>query len=484
MNFYRNLSIKFNKEQSKFRNGEDEEVSLLNRAKRSRLQQDDDDDGGLNDDDDDDDDGIRVMITDSKGGPYHGDDNDAFYHDDALGNYNYDDNNKYESETMNYDESEKLWFVEESERESESDSDSDMVGSDNHSDDDEYQYQALYDDFNITQHVIGEIEKRYYAMKRKIEDNPALFHANNKSCNLTTTEAHTLINNYIATESLKYISINSLLVLLGKLLPGANLPKKLTMAYDSFSFDEESQCIFKFHCCPCGKTVYVGANKHATTCVDPNCDYKNRFTEVIRKRTPLRELNYRSLALLICELLHTKFFLKAISCKNSNSTEGILVDILDGDAAKRHLKEMHVRFEKKKEQMKTANKVVEVSLLFSIYYDGAQLFKKSTTSIWPLMLSILNLPPPLRKARGKGLFMLSLFTAKSGSNCEAFIMENLVNELKFLYRGFTIAIDGTVYVIQARLIMHCYDSRALESVVKVQGSGSYAGCPLCGLCEG
>jgi hypothetical protein len=86
--------------------------------------------------------------------------------------------------------------------------------------------------------------------------------------------------------------------------------------------------------------------------------------------------------------------------------------------------------------------------------------------------------------RGKGLFVLSLFTGNTGSNCETFIIENLVNELDFLDKGFSVTINKTVYIIQARLIMHCYDSRASESVVKVQGAGSYAGCPLCGLCEG
>ena len=483
MNFYRVLNLKLSQMQKATRNDgliHDIGPTQSKRVKRYHSTDDLDHDADQNQFivAGNDDGGQLSMVEGNWQDNY---DNDVYFYDN-------DDDcvaNNADSQTRKHEESDvrdMYWYDESGSSDGEEEADD---SEDVEEEKAEYQYEAIYRDFNISKYVVAELQKRYMMNNNKANNNAAMFHPDNKRCELTTSQAHTLIQNYIATEALKYSSINNLLGLLETLLPGANLPPKLKLAFDSFSFDEDSQCIFKFHCCPCGKTVYVGENSRAENCVDPKCVYKSRFTEDTRKRTPLRELNYRSLSLLICELLHTQFFLKAILCKNSNSTEGLLLDIVDGDVAKRHKEEMRVRFneEKMKRHAKAAN-VVEISLLFSIYYDGAQVFKKSTTSIWPLMLSILNLPPPLRKARGKGLFMLSLFTAKSGSNCEAFIMENLVNELAYLYNGFTIAIDGTVYIIQARLIMHCYDSRALESVVKVQGSGSYAGCPLCGLCKG
>ena len=484
MKTFRSLNMRFQREQNKLRDKEDIEVR---QAKRYRTYDYKDSDANNSHDghanDNDNDDGVSFVMDAAKMVMVGKEDigQDKKQHDNAN--------------TLNENcEEEKLWFVDESSF------GSDSAGqSDSNSDDgklmsvdcgeDDYQYKALYVDFKIVQYIKVEIEKRYVMRSKTGNVNASsLFHSNNKSCHLSTAEAHTFIQNFIATESLKLKSIDNLLVLLQSLLPGANLPEKLRLTFDSFSLDEESKCIFKFHCCPCGKTVYVCENKTAVVCTDPNCIYKNRYTEDMRNRTALRELNYRSLSLLVCELLHTKCFVKAISYKSSTSREGVLDDILDGHVARRHLSEMHDKFLLQKEtlQLKTNNSsnIVEVSLLFSIYYDGAQLFKKSTTPMWPLMLSILNLPPPLRKARGKGLFMLSLFTGNTGSNCETFIIENLVNELVFLDKGFSVTINKTVYIIQARLIMHCYDSRALESVVKVQGAGSYAGCPLCGLCEG
>ena len=353
-------------------------------------------------------------------------------------------------------------------------------------------YKAVFADFDIAIYVKAEIERRYYSAIAVVRDTPGedpsnqLFNPDGGS-NLSINDARSLIFHFAAAEKLKIKSIESLLILLRQLIPNAKLPETTSFAFDSFSLDEESKCIFKFHCCPCGKTVYVGDNKTAEICIDPACFYKSRYTGDERKRTARRELNYRSLALLICELIGTKSFLKAILTKARIAAEGSLSDILDGPIAKKHLKEMHYKFNVLQEHLLSKQptiQVVEVSLLLSIYYDGAQLFSRSTVAMWPLMLSILNLPPPLRKTRGIGLFMISLFTGKPNSNSETFIIECLVKELLFLNDGFAILIDGITYVVQARLIMHCYDSRALESLVNVQGAGSYAGCPLCGLCQG
>jgi hypothetical protein len=125
-----------------------------------------------------------------------------------------------------------------------------------------------------------------------------------------------------------------------------------------------------------------------------------------------------------------------------------------------------------------------VNILLSLYYDGAQVFDTKSQNFWPLMISILNLPPPLRKTRGKGLFTISIYTATSKSNTEKFIFDNLVDELLMLQDGIEVTINNTKYFLQARLVMQCYDSRALESMLCTQGGGSYAGCPLCRLAPG
>jgi hypothetical protein len=196
------------------------------------------------------------------------------------------------------------------------------------------------------------------------------------------------------------------------------------------------------------------------------------------------QVNYRSLTLIICDLLQTPNFYTALMTKHIYSeTEGFVHDITDGPAAKRHKDAMHAKFDEFKTK-RVGQEVKEVSLLLSVYYDGGQLFKRRTTSAWPLMVSILSLPPPLRIARGKGLFMLSLYTGKTKTSAERFVIEQFVNELNFLDEGFAVSINGVDYFIQARLIVHSYDSREVEGMLCVQGAGSYSGCSLCRMCKG
>ncbi len=80
--------------------------------------------------------------------------------------------------------------------------------------------------------------------------------------------------------------------------------------------------------------------------------------------------------------------------------------------------------------------------------------------------------------------MLSLYTGKTKTSAERFVIEQFVNELNFLEEGFAVSINGVDYFIQARLIMHSYDSREVEGMLCVQGAGSYSGCSLCRMCKG
>ncbi len=92
---------------------------------------------------------------------------------------------------------------------------------------------------------------------------------------------------------------------------------------------------------------------------------------------------------------------------------------------------MREKFNEFKSKLVYVEDVKEVSLLLSVYYDGGQIFKRRTTYAWPLMVSILSIPSPLRIARGKGLFiMLSLYTDKAHT-----LVENFVIELTLLVCG-------------------------------------------------
>ncbi len=101
---------------------------------------------------------------------------------------------------------------------------------------------------------------------------------------------------------------------------------------------------------------------------------------------------------------------------------------------------------------------------------------------WLSLSLIFHLPCELQGERGY-LRLLYIHTKKNTAR-ESFATEQFVNELLYLMEGTVVKVKGQEYFIQARLIMHCYDSRGLEGILQLQGSNSYAGCSLCGLCEG
>ena len=295
---------------------------------------------------------------------------------------------------------------------------------------------------------------------------------------LTKLEAHTAIISTFDKFALKNETREGILSLLKLLHPEDSLPKDTKHL---LSYNEGKH--YKIDCCSCCEVVYVGLYKDAERCPIEHCKAP-RYTEDPRNRTSVMQVNYRSLTLIICDLLQTPNFYTALMTKHSYSeTEGFVHDITDGPAAKRHKDAMHAKFDEFKTK-RVGQEVKEVSLLLSVYYDGGQLFKRRTTSAWPLMVSILSLPPPLRIARGKGLFMLSLYTGKTKTSAERFVIEQFVNELNFLDEGFAVSINGVDYFIQARLIVHSYDSREVEGMLCVQGAGSYSGCSLCRMCKG
>lgn len=128
---------------------------------------------------------------------------------------------------------------------------------------------------------------------------------------------------------------------------------------------------------------------------------------------------------------------------------------------------------------------INISLLLTIYYDGVQLFKRSVNPFWPLLVSINNLPPHLRGVYGVGIFSLSHISVKPGTPAEEYILSMFVEELRHLYEGFTVKLsNGRLVFLQARVVCHVYDTRAMEHLLKVHGAGSCVGCPLCRLVPG
>ena len=85
---------------------------------------------------------------------------------------------------------------------------------------------------------------------------------------------------------------------------------------------------------------------------------------------------------------------------------------MDGDVPQQHLSVMHTKYNTwLHSKPERTNKSEEVSLIFSEFYDGGQLFKSKSTNFW-----ILNLPTTFRGKLGIGMFLSAIY---SGRHMEA-----------------------------------------------------------------
>lgn len=344
-----------------------------------------------------------------------------------------------------------------------------------------------YASYDIIELIIGRIKRavdlyeanRLLPQHFKITQRELLY----EDCNLTVDEFKCEYRNFVSSNNLSDKTSLALFDFIKRVLPSSNnYPSKIdntiiAVQTDDKEISADCDSVFEMENCDCGQTIYIAENINLT-----NCHFckANRYGTSGDDRYPISLMNYRSIIITIFQLLQTKEFYDAVqNVVFSDFRENYQVDVMDGPVAKQHMEEMN---EKWKQNSPTAK---PLNLLLCLQYDGAQLFNSSVTNFWPMLITILNLPPPLRKEIGVGTFLISLFTAYSKSVSEKFLFnKQLIPELQKLYEGFVLYVNGEKYCIQARLILHCYDSRALESVLKVHGAGSEMGCSLCRLIPG
>ena len=273
---------------------------------------------------------------------------------------------------------------------------------------------------------------------------------------------------------------------------GQRVRSFLEQYYDSSSNGKCDSICLSFNICMCGETIFVGDYANIYQCLQCSGYRYNRCSichsdgECLHKskRTPVKLLQYRPLIRIIEELVKFDNFHKCLNYISDDMEDGKITDILDGEEAKLHLSEM-----KQKASVFANNNVGRntkfVNLLLSAGYDGAQVRKKRHVKFYPLLLSIINLPPELRKVNGVGTFLLSIITDREGSKVEDFIFRDcLVEELLALYNGVTMIVNDEEYFIQARLILHVYDTKAMEKLFRFRSVGSSNYCPICRLVFG
>lgn len=128
----------------------------------------------------------------------------------------------------------------------------------------------------------------------------------------------------------------------------------------------------------------------------------------------------------------------------------------------------------------TGLRFIQVSLLIGEYFDGAKIHNRKASNFWPLFINILSIPPHWRNKAGIGMFLIAIFKGVYGSVAERFTLDCIAQEIRILGGGVFFNVSENVEVfIQARVLLHSYDSKALEKVLNVMSSNSRNGCFFC-----
>jgi len=210
--------------------------------------------------------------------------------------------------------------------------------------------------------------------------------------------------------------------------PDTNLPIRTTphgnlvSEMDKYTLTDKFRCL-TFDCCPCGRCVYAGQDAHLDRCKRCNmyrytpCKHcqQEGFCPHPSARVATVVVNYTPFAGIVFDLLTQPGWMTALNYDNKDREDGKIQDLQDGEEFQAHMRSMHQNFQSMLENSDEKD-IIEISLVLMVYFDGAQLFKKTTTTFMPLVVSILNLPPDIRSALGQGVFTLTVCTFKDGNN--------------------------------------------------------------------
>ena len=208
---------------------------------------------------------------------------------------------------------------------------------------------------------------------------------------------------------------------------------------------------------------------------DCDCDYNGY-------RRGKKRLAYRSIIQLFIRLLEFEFFVQLCNTIIAVPEENDADDIKHGFTYKKNLGEMKKNFQKWSEaNPEDAKTRTSVNLLLSFFYDGIKVYNWKHSSFWPLIISILNLPPTYRSKFCVGQFIIGLLTVSQGGAGEHLLLQCLLDELLLLESGISINTSkGKKYFLQVRLIQYLLDTPAASKFFGYQSHGSLAGCVYCG----
>jgi hypothetical protein len=276
--------------------------------------------------------------------------------------------------------------------------------------------------------------------------------------------------------------------------PNQSLPIKISENGNFIStvknYVPPSNRLLEFETCIGGCVVYSDKRyQHLRRCPCCNLERYNECTLASCKKLKYDDcphsdigreaktyLYYRPIIPLLITLLDKPDFILALNYKFVKQFDNNYEDVQDG----KHYKDNYAEMDEVYYDFCKKNSLQEwtkINILLSQFYDGVKIYDHKVVDFWPLIITILNLPPTLRNQTGVGTFLLSIFSNSLSSAAEKYLFENcLVEELQELYKGLTI---NNKFFVQVRLIQHCLDTKAIGKQLNTHEANSLIGCPLC-----
>ena len=222
-----------------------------------------------------------------------------------------------------------------------------------------------------------------------------------------------------------------------------------------------------YHACP--NDCIVFHNEHADCVTCPKCG-SSRYK---RKNLPAKKFLYLPLGPKITRMFSTKYVAQIIQShpgEEENSCSS-MYDIYDSPVWKKAYSKDGI-FEGDRR-----------GLSFALCTDGVNPFSHNriTYSMWPIMLTLLNLPRKIRNLFNN-IFLMGIIPGNGTQEPKSLdpYIDIIVEELlKLSGTQMYDAYQGTKFNLKAEILMYVLDYPALGKLFKISGSGAYKGCAWC-----
>ena len=220
-----------------------------------------------------------------------------------------------------------------------------------------------------------------------------------------------------------------------------------------------------FDVCPNDCIIFRGA--HATLSECPICTSKRYKTNL----TPCRRFRYLPIGPRLERLFGTPNLAQIVQAHGLSATPSILHDIHDSYAWSSAYSEGGI--------FKTDPRGIS----FGLCTDGVNPFShlRTSYSMWPIVLSLLNLPRKTRHNFGN-LLLVGIVPGNGkheAKNIQPYL-EILVDELISL-SNTTIydAYQQATFELKVEILLHILDYPGIGKVFNIYGAGAYKGCAWC-----